>query len=279
MAVQLEVADGTPWYLSDDIWTVPNDPEGPPAQPVVGQPCYLWARVQNDGTTRVENALVRFYWANPSVGFDRTTASLIGTSNVTLDPKSASDVLCLAPWVPVFVNGGHECVLAEAFHPSLDPLPASPVFDVPTDRHVAQRNLNVIIALEQRFFHLAFEIHNPSRKESRFRITTRKGDLKEFLQATRRYPDLQKLLQAKPPGVVQDAGFVEGPCPDLVNPSPKAPHVVGLKAGQRKGVSVVGRLEGPFALLHLEQQEIGQSRTAISGGLSILVISAAVHNA
>jgi len=279
MAVQLEVADGTPWYLSDDIWTVPNDPEGLPAQPVVGQPCYLWARVQNDGSTRVENASVRFYWANPSVGFDRTTANLIGSSNVTLNPGSASDVLCLAPWVPVFVNGGHECVLAEAFHPSLDPLPATPAFDVPTDRHVAQRNLNVVLALAQGFFHLAFEIHNPGRKETRFQITTRKGDLREFLRGASRYPDLVKLLQANQPGVARNPGFVEAPCPEPDQGAPKDRHEVTLAPAQRTGLSVVGRLEGAFALLHVEQVAIGQNRKAVNGGLSILVVNAAVPHA
>lgn len=277
MTVLLEVADGSPWWLSNDIWTVPNDPEGAPGAPIVGQPCYLWAHVQNNGDQAVENAQVRFYWADPSVGFDRTTATVVGSSNVTLAPASASDVLCLTPWVPIFVNGGHECVLAEAFHASLDPLPATTIFDVPTDRHVAQRNLSVLAAPEKRIFHLAFEVHNPGRFETRYRVTVRKGDVKEALQATRRYPDLHKILQANKPGVVHDAGFVEGACPDVENFQPKDRFEVGLNPKQRTGVSVVGRLEGAFAFLHIEQQAISQNRKAVIGGLSLLIVNEAHH--
>src|SRR5688572_17757388 len=136
MSVQLEIQDGSPyWWLSLDVWTVPgNDPEGAPGLPIVGEPCYLWARVHNAGTDAVANATVRFYWANPSVGFDRNSANHIGNANVSLNSGETKEVLCLVAWNPIFVNGGHECILAEAFHTSLDPLPASPTFNVPTDR-------------------------------------------------------------------------------------------------------------------------------------------------
>ena len=76
MAIELEIPDGDPWYLSPNLWTVPgNDPEGPVGMPIAGRPCYVWARVTNRGRTSVTNATVRFYWANPAVGFDRTTRS------------------------------------------------------------------------------------------------------------------------------------------------------------------------------------------------------------
>ncbi len=79
MAVQLEIQDGNPWWLSADIWTVPgSDPEGLAGTPIAGSTCFLWARVSNTGSSDVQNAVVRFYWANPSVGFDRNTANPIG---------------------------------------------------------------------------------------------------------------------------------------------------------------------------------------------------------
>src|SRR6266403_1043522 len=165
MSVLLEIPDGSPWWLSPDIWTVPgNDPQGTPGLPIVGQPCYLWARVTNNGTDAVDNATVRFYWANPAVGFDRNTANHVGDANVSLNAGETQDVLCLVPWMPSFVNGGHECVLAEGFHQTLDPLPATPDFDVPTDRHVAQRNLSVLMmAMHMQRFVLPFEIVNTPR--------------------------------------------------------------------------------------------------------------------
>lgn len=102
MAVELEIQDGTPhWYLSPNIWTVPGDDrEGPPDMPIVGAMCFMWAKVRNNGSTPVNNAQVRFYWANPSVGFDRNTANFIGSSNVSLAPSETRDVLCLTPWNP-----------------------------------------------------------------------------------------------------------------------------------------------------------------------------------
>lgn len=128
-------------------------------------PCFIWARIHNRGESAVTNAQVRYYWANPGVGFDRTTATLVGTANTSLAAGQDADVLCLAPWVPVFLNDGHECILAEAFHPTFDPLPPSVAFAVPTDRHVAQRNLSVLMASARSgFFMLAFEVHNPARK-------------------------------------------------------------------------------------------------------------------
>ena len=60
----------------------------------------LWAKVSNKGNRRVEDATVRYYWANPAIGVDREHAKLIGTANVTLNAGETSDVLCLTPWIP-----------------------------------------------------------------------------------------------------------------------------------------------------------------------------------
>src|SRR5215218_4612299 len=141
MAVEVEVKDGNPWYLSPDIWTVPgNDPEGTLGIPIIGQPCYVWARVHNNGDTSVTQASVHFYWANPNVGFNRNTAERIGVSSVNLgvdEHNKTAEVLCVTPKVPSFLDEGHRCILVEAFHRFHDPLP---VGKVPFDRHVAQRN-------------------------------------------------------------------------------------------------------------------------------------------
>ena len=119
MAVDLWVDDGNPWYLSPDIWVVPSDdPNDPPGMPVADVSAYVWARVRNRGSTPVTNASVRFYWADPSTVITPTTATLIGTSSVSLSASESKEVLCVTPWIPQFVNGGHECLLAQAFAPS-----------------------------------------------------------------------------------------------------------------------------------------------------------------
>lgn len=276
MSVALEIPDGSPWWLSPYIWTVPgNDPQGTPGLPVVGQPCYLWARVTNNGTNAVDNATVRFYWANPSVGFDRNTANHVGNANVSLNAGETQDVLCLVPWMPSFVNGGHECVLAEAFQ-ALDPLPASPDFNVPTDRHVAQRNLSVLMmATQMQRFVLPFEIVNTQRSERAFTIKIAHGEMEEL-------KPLLKQLNIKVPGrkgAIRSVNFVADPNPcegekedrDKDKDGPRHQKTVdGLSVGPgaKVGLSVVGELEGEVALLHVVQQ-VDRNKV---GGLSILVM-------
>lgn len=268
MAVQLEIEDGSPyWWVSPDIWTVPgDDPEGTPGVPIVGQPCYLWARVHNNGKDAVANASVRFYWANPSVGFDRTTATYIGTSSVSLDAGETQEVLCLVQWHPSFVNGGHACILAEAFHAGQDPLPASPVFNVPTDRHVAQRNLSLLrTASKHSTFALSFEIHNPGREPRSFAVTGKAGDTNE----------LQSLLKASGyqvpdgPGSVVETGFISDVHSCTTDEQP-VPMVKDIKVapGGRRGLTVTGKLEGEAAVVHVMQEADGVQL----GGLSMVVV-------
>jgi len=267
MSVQLEIHDGSPyWWLSTDIWTVPgDDPEGAPGLPIVGEPCYVWARVTNGGTSAVTDATVRFYWANPSVGFDRNTANHIGDANVSLNAGETQDVLCLIPWMPTFVNGGHECVLAEAFHTTDDPLPAAPDFNVPTDRHVAQRNLSVLMAAKK-MFAMSFEIHNTERLARTFSIKTKMGELAELK------PLLKTLGQTMPrvmKGSIRQAGFIttNHPCDSDEKPRPSVDKIE-VKPGARVGLTVVGELEGDAALLHVIQEADGKP----VGGLSVLVL-------
>jgi hypothetical protein len=52
-------------------------------------------------------------------------------------------VECRTPWVPILENGGHECLIAEAYIPVFDPL-TSPM-DPVDDRHVGQKNEQLIV--------------------------------------------------------------------------------------------------------------------------------------
>lgn len=266
MAVSLEIPDGTPWWESMAIWTVPgNDPFGPQGQPIAGQPAYVWAHVRNTGNTPVANATVNFYWANPAVGFDRTTATPIGSSFVSLGAMDEGDVLCLTAWIPAFVNSGHECLLAEAFHPTLDPLPMGNAFNVPADRHVAQRNLSVLAASGARVFSFPFEIHNPTRVELAFTIRVRTATLEE-LQATAR-----RLGIAPPhkPGKLTELAFSHEPCPRTEG-HPGKHHETHVKVGPntRGGLSIVGRIEGEAVLLYIEQL-LGER---VVGGISVFIV-------
>lgn len=156
MSVQLLIRDGNPdWYLSPDIWVVPgNDPLGPAGPPVAGKTAYLWAHVANTGTDDVTGVRVDFYWANPALQVLRSTATLVGSATADVPAGGGQDVLCLVPWLPIMVNGGHECLVAVANSPA-DPLPDPPpdAFDPPTYRQVAQKNLTVLPATMQSSMH------------------------------------------------------------------------------------------------------------------------------
>lgn len=267
MGVSLEIPHGTPWWESMAIWTVPGtDPLGQPGPPVAGQPCYVWAHVLNTGSLPVQNATVNFYWANPGVGFDRTTATRIGSSYVSLCYPDEADVLCLTPWVPAFVNAGHVCLVVEVFHPALDPLPPGSAFRADTDRHVAQRNLSVL-AMTGGAFHFAFEVDNPLRIDREFTIRVRTATAEQLAAIVR-------CLGIRPPehpGTLAELAFSHEPCPRAEPTTAEPPEIrVRVARRARTGLSMIGRIDGDAALLHVEQLHEG----SVVGGLSLLVVEA-----
>jgi len=280
MPVELTIRDGDPWWLSPDIWVVPgNNPEGEPGAPMAGQDCFIWARVSNEGRSSVQNATVRFYWANPAAGFDRDTAVLVGTANVNLDGGETTEVLCLTPWRPTLVNNGHSCVLAEVFHADLDPLPATVDFNVVTDRHVAQRNLTVVSATAGMFMAYA-EFHNRERHARRFVLRLVEGEigaLKPLAKTIGR--PLPKEL-----GQFRGMAFARERCPNLEDTLKKGEDQleVEIPAHSSVALTVVAHFDGPAALVHVEQAERDPRRPACKthhgkavplGGLSILAIN------
>jgi hypothetical protein len=171
--------------------------------------------------------------------------------------------------VPSFVNNGHECVLAEAFH-AQDPLPASPDFNVPTDRHVAQRNLNVVMmAKSQKMFSLSFQVCNTWRTTRTFQVSTRPGRVEELKTLL---PHLGRSLPNLGKGTVKAAGFLSKSCPNEHDHKQARPVIEQLevKPNSCTGLSVVGELEGEAALLHVVQTVDGKE----VGGLSVLVVRA-----
>lgn len=275
MAVQLEIQDGVPnWWLSPNIWTTAdNNPSPSPSiQPLVGHSYNVWARVRNNGSSPVKDAQVYFYWANPGVGFDRNSATLIGSSNVPfIAPGQTIDVKCTTLWTPIVENGGHECLLVEVFHPSADPLPATVTFNTPTDRHVAQRNLCVIIVKKITFVEIMAT--NRSHKEHAFRIYSKPGKLEELKPLEKHFSSIKIPFQAK--GKIEHAGFVMGHNPNQQTRTAAKPVIESfpVKGNATKSLSFVGQLNGEAALVHILQEIDGK----IIGGLSILMLSEKVN--
>lgn len=168
MSVQLVIDDGSPnWWDSTAIWVVPGtDPLGAPGMPIVGQQAYLWARVRNAGSTDVQQAKVDFWVANPSLQLRKSIARHIGAAFTDVAAGGSQDVLCLVPWSVELVNGGHECVIAEASSPAdpLSPAPTDPdLIDPPTYRQVAQRNLSVLMMSQMMMKVVTIGVHAGAR--------------------------------------------------------------------------------------------------------------------
>jgi hypothetical protein len=179
MAAHLLIRDGTPnWWMSASVWVSPGDPLGPAGNPIAGKPAYLKALVENTGDVSANSARVDFYWANPTMQIAVGVASFVGSAFVDVEPGTTQEALCLVPWIPSIVNGGHECILAavhSAASSSLpDPLPAGFVFDPPAHDEIAQRNLNVLVA-SRLTAPRSLTVTAPARADKTVRITARIG--------------------------------------------------------------------------------------------------------
>jgi hypothetical protein len=127
------------FWESPDVWSQSSLGIN---QPIVGQPNQVFARVTNLGWQYATGVIVKFWWANPSLAITETTANLIGIGFANIPSGWSVVVECPVPWVPILENGGHECLLAEAYIPFFDPL-SSPMNPV-DDRHVRQKNETVV---------------------------------------------------------------------------------------------------------------------------------------
>lgn len=146
------------FWESPDIFVTPDiKASDAPDEPITlggvakaGAPNTLWAHIWNLGRSPVYNARVEFYWFNPSLGFNREAANLIGVTHVDLGNRESGNahriVKCPETWVPEYVNSGHECLVVRVFEPLTDPLPTPAPWDARNDRHVAVRNIAVVNA-------------------------------------------------------------------------------------------------------------------------------------
>ena len=268
----LVIGHGSPWWLSPNVWVVPaNNPSEPsPGElnPTVGQQYYGTANVQNTGSEDVLDAVVYFYWANPSLGIiTSVNANLIGTSAVSVDAGQTANTLELVPWVPSFVNGGHECIIAAVV--TGGGLPPT-VLDGNNDPTVAQHNLGVVelAGHMQGRFHYPFQVCNPERVERSFTIAAEAAPLADtarFLRSLGRETTQQAMGR---PGHL---GFVRSPCPDPSEHGTAHPVLEGVKLAPFSctGFSLVGTLREGTSLIHVTQTIEGR----VVGGLSVLVVS------
>jgi hypothetical protein len=142
---------GAVWWESPNVYAV--NAAGVPDQPTAGQPNTVYAWVSNLGASP-SSATVSFYWCNPSLAI--TSAQLIGAATgVAIGAATAGTtmqafnvlVACPTQWTPVYQNNGHECLIAVASDPVLDPAPgplSASWLDPTLDRHFGQKNEQVL---------------------------------------------------------------------------------------------------------------------------------------
>lgn len=148
----------TPYWESPDIVVDSGDPQG---RPIAGKPNFVLARIWNLGRAAAAPTKVDFGWANPALGLGPGHVFPISGNKpeyVLVPPLSAVWVKCQTPWVPVLVNGGHECLFVDCDNHILDPLrhPWEPQID----RHAGQRNVTVISAPPGGLVNFGLEFNN-----------------------------------------------------------------------------------------------------------------------
>ncbi len=152
------------FWLSPDIWVTSSAGMNLPQQ---GEANQIFVRVHNRGLMDAGNVSVRFYVANPSAAItDQSVMPVGGTlagatlTGVYIPAGGAVDLPCPAPWFPDPLT--HQCLLAKAWCPGLDPVtaPLEPLLDVVASRHCAQRNVTVTLVTPASSWALTFEVAN-----------------------------------------------------------------------------------------------------------------------
>jgi hypothetical protein len=141
---------------------------------VAGAENHLLARVFNLGAATAAPTKVDFFWCDPAVGLGPADAHFIGTEYVEVQPMTSLVVRCATPWIPTYLNDGHECAFVECDNHVLDPLLLP--FQPWADRHVGQRNLSVLPPIPQ-----AFMLWAPAGIEgvrAELRVTALRGTLR-----------------------------------------------------------------------------------------------------
>ena len=146
-----------PFWESPDVYILAGvAPDAAPAiPPALGQVAQagadntVYAHVWNLGRAPAREVVVEFYWCNPSLGFNPTGLTKIGTAVTQLGDRYSGEchkvVKCPESWKAGYVNGGHECLLVRAWDVAADPMTA-PEWDARVNRHLGQRNIHVVPA-------------------------------------------------------------------------------------------------------------------------------------
>jgi hypothetical protein len=174
------LASNQVFWESPDLWVVgPGGPDLPQAG-VVNQ---VFVHVWNLGLQDSTATFVELYWCNPSVGVNAAQSNVIGVQTISLGAQD--DQVVSFDWTPTFENGGHECLVAQVYNPLHDPLVAP--FNPVLDRHVAQRNVTVLLTQAGKTLDFQFFAANFGQRTAMSQLSLEPvlhADLSTLAQAT-----------------------------------------------------------------------------------------------
>ena len=281
----LVIRHGSPnWWLSPDIWVASNPSTSTSphvANPVAGQSYDVWVRVKNSTNQTIGSQTLPWnlqaVWAIPTAGpipLPTSAANAIDLPTIFGIPAGQSvDFKSLAPWTPVFENGGHECLVAWT-NASNIPYPDQPYLDGdagPADWYsIAQHNLGVLPvgSNKRHLIRYAFQVCNGADEERGFVVLARQAPLKEIEAFLPGVPGGRAILDK--PGKVERLGIVASADPSAEELE-RAPAELSVKIARRscRRFTLVGALPEGNALINVTQSRDEK----VTGGLSVLAMA------
>ncbi len=177
---------GSPFWDSPDIWIESSDPLG---QGVPGEDNFVHVRIHNLGLADAAPVQVDFYWANPALGLGAASMNHIGTEWGIIPGLNYQEIRCNTPWVPVYVNQGHECLMVNCSNFTADPITAP--FQPWLDRHVGQKNVTVLPAQAGQSLNFTLEVVNLFPLPAQVEIMARTAHLAFSPQVLKKAPTPQ----------------------------------------------------------------------------------------
>ena len=266
-----------PLYLNPNIWTVVGaDPTTAPlSAPHINSTTWIWCSVANTGSQPVAAVTVRFYVRNPSAVLTPGSGPPLGTSTVALLAGETKEVLCVTPWIPAWVNNGHECVVCE-LSASADPgvFPPDNPWDL-NDRHVAQRNFQLVAAGSASRFSFSSIVVLGLANASVARVKIQPGSEKVFRQ-TLQSIGLEERVTKNVTGSCRFGLLANYRCHDKLpeDPTRSTEIQIKLERNNQGGATAVvrepsdGWTEGSAGLFFIEQLD---NNGSLIGGSAMMV--------
>ncbi len=169
------LAAGLQFWTSPDIWIVkPGGAVG--GQAVPNQVNQVQVTVTNAGGIPAIDALVDAFVADPSTVITPATATLIGSGYLDIPGYSTAQISF--PWTPQPADAGHRCIVARvSLVAPLDTYTNPGAFEVVQDRHVAQRNIQVLAVAQGQTLSFPFFFGGKANLES-IRVVERTREMR-----------------------------------------------------------------------------------------------------